>query len=65
MKTTNAFKGIIQKKYGGDEDEMNDISKLSLSEIRICVNHKHRPEDKVIPTSIDTLNEHKTSRYFN
>ena len=58
MKTTKAFKGIVQKKYGGDEDKMNDISKLSLSEIRICVNHKHQPEDEAIPTSKKELLTH-------
>ena len=50
VKTTNAFKTIINEKYDGDEDLVDDIKHLLLSEVRVCLTYKSRSGDALPST---------------
>ena len=50
VKITNAFKTVINEKYDGDEDLVDDIKHLSLSEVRVCITYKSRLGDDALPS---------------
>jgi len=58
VKTTIAFKTIINEKYDGDEDLVDDIKHLSLSEVRICITYKSQSGDDALPSTKKSLLEH-------
>ena len=58
VKTTNTFKTIINKKYDGDEDLVDNIKHLSLSEVRVCVTYKSWLGDDALPSTKKGLLEH-------
>ena len=53
-----SFKRIIKEKFDDDEDSIDDISKLSISNIRVLVHLKFRPNDDTLPTTKKELLKH-------
>ena len=58
MKTMNTFKAIIHDKYGGNEDSIDDITHLSITKVKVCMNFKTRPGDNPLPLTKKGLLDH-------
>ena len=50
MKIKKAYHKIVDEKYDRDVDGVCDISHLSVSEIKVCVQFKSRPDDEPLPS---------------